>query len=220
MAPLVWDSVDAGVQVLSRHLGGILCRARAGSICTHGAQPAVFKCCVCAVQAQIRTARSSYLTSRATPRAPHSTSCLPWVRPPACNLCKLQAAIAGFSSARPCMPGREQTATVAGMHAGIIAFAFGDTILPEVQATIGGNAKRNMYMVGMLHSPVLAMPVQLHAACCSMPAVRAVCAGRQRGLCHHHQLLPHCGHCRHARLRKTCAMACASCHLPCHAIMA
>jgi hypothetical protein len=28
---------------------------------------------------------------------------------------------------------------------GIIAFAFGDTILPEVQATVGGNAKVNMY---------------------------------------------------------------------------
>ncbi len=26
-----------------------------------------------------------------------------------------------------------------------IAFAFGDTILPEVQATVGGNAKREMY---------------------------------------------------------------------------
>lgn len=26
-----------------------------------------------------------------------------------------------------------------------IAFAFGDTILPEVQATIGGNAKKEMY---------------------------------------------------------------------------
>ena len=29
--------------------------------------------------------------------------------------------------------------------AGIIAFAFGDTILPEVQATVGGNAKKEMY---------------------------------------------------------------------------
>ena len=29
--------------------------------------------------------------------------------------------------------------------AGIIAFAFGDTILPEVQATVGGNAKVEMY---------------------------------------------------------------------------
>ena len=28
---------------------------------------------------------------------------------------------------------------------GIIAFAFGDTILPEVQATVGGNAKKEMY---------------------------------------------------------------------------
>lgn len=26
-----------------------------------------------------------------------------------------------------------------------IAFAFGDTILPEVQATVGGNAKKEMY---------------------------------------------------------------------------
>lgn len=31
------------------------------------------------------------------------------------------------------------------LAAGIIAFAFGDTILPEVQATVGGNAKREMY---------------------------------------------------------------------------
>ena len=30
---------------------------------------------------------------------------------------------------------------------GIIAFAFGDTILPEVQATVGGNAKTVMYKV-------------------------------------------------------------------------
>lgn len=31
------------------------------------------------------------------------------------------------------------------MSAGIIAFAFGDPILPEVQATVGGNAKKEMY---------------------------------------------------------------------------
>ena len=31
------------------------------------------------------------------------------------------------------------------VSAGIIAFAFGDTILPEVQATVGGNAKKEMY---------------------------------------------------------------------------
>ncbi len=31
-----------------------------------------------------------------------------------------------------------------GARAGIIAFAFGDTILPEVQATVGGDAKKTM----------------------------------------------------------------------------
>lgn len=34
---------------------------------------------------------------------------------------------------------------------GIIAFAFGDTILPEVQATVGGNAKTVMYKVRPIH---------------------------------------------------------------------
>lgn len=39
---------------------------------------------------------------------------------------------------------------------GIIAFAFGNPILPEVQATVGGNAKTVMYKVSP--SPVSSMP--------------------------------------------------------------
>ena len=31
------------------------------------------------------------------------------------------------------------------MPAGIVAFAFGNPILPEVQATVGGNAEKEMY---------------------------------------------------------------------------
>lgn len=40
---------------------------------------------------------------------------------------------------------RRYLTSVCMLSAGIIAFAFGDTILPEVQATVGGNAKVEMY---------------------------------------------------------------------------
>ena len=41
--------------------------------------------------------------------------------------------------------GRRCLKLICVLIAGIIAFAFGDTILPEVQATVGGNAKVEMY---------------------------------------------------------------------------
>ena len=42
-------------------------------------------------------------------------------------------------------PGGKHSSSPLFAPAGIIAFAFGDTILPEVQATVGGNAKKEMY---------------------------------------------------------------------------
>jgi hypothetical protein len=51
-----------------------------------------------------------------------------------------------------------------------IAFAFGDTILPEVQATVGGNAKTTMYKgVSCGYSILLSsyMTVAIAGACIS-----------------------------------------------------
>lgn len=81
--------------------------------------------------------------------------------------------------------------------AGIIAFAFGDTILPEVQATCGGNAKMTMYkgvsfgysilltsymvvaIAGALHTLLSALAMLCYGHCIRTCSSCKPCAMRQ-----------------------------------------